>query len=263
MRTNAPLGLLTCYGFILLSVNSTLLAQTSGSTNVGDPAVSPGSPAASYTLSGIEHINYYSGLVDITIPTYVVGGRGSASVPVVIGVQRQWTVDPSNSPYTNQFAPQLCFFGPLNTPASLSIASTALYSGACGSGPYTTYLIYTASDGTQTMLRDTASNGQPQCPSGSGYANRGRIFQSSDGTNLTFVSNSDILDGYATGVVPALQGVLITRHGTRYTIGATGAGAGITGVEDRNGNAITFTSQSDASGNFTATAIDNLGRAQQ
>jgi hypothetical protein len=230
---------------------------------VGDPAAAPGNPSSSYDLSAIDHVNYYNGLVSITIPSYTVGGRGSASVPVVIGVQRQWTVDPSNSPYTTQSAPQLSFWGPLNEPGSLYLASTAAASGACGAGPYTTYVVYTASDGTQTILRDTAFNGQPQCLSQSGYADRGRVFQSSDGTNLTFISNTDIVDGYPSGVSPALQGVLIARDGTRYSIGPTGTGTGVTAVEDRNGNFLSFSTQSDASGNFTATVVDSLGRTEK
>ncbi len=104
------LALLTPCAFILPCTAPALHAQTSGGAGyggIGDPAVAPGSPPSSYALSGIEHINCYNGLVNITIPTYMVGGRGNVSLPVVILIQRQWSVSPPNTPTTST-TPLVC-----------------------------------------------------------------------------------------------------------------------------------------------------------
>lgn len=81
MRTDInplrQLALLIPCTFLLLAASSAIYGQSSG---IGDPAVASGNPSSSYDLSAVDHINYYNGLVSITIPTYTVGGRGSASV---------------------------------------------------------------------------------------------------------------------------------------------------------------------------------------
>lgn len=260
---------------VALFAHNALWAQVSGSAGwggIGDPAMAPGSPSQSYSLSAIDQVNYYNGLVNITIPTYTLGGRGSATVPTTLAIQKQWTMYDATSPYTAQYEPSLSFSGPLNGSPALSFVTNSSSAASCPGGQsFVTYLAYITSAGTPVILRDAVYNGQPQCPTASGeiitgYADRGTVFQSSDGTNLTFVSNSDVSDGSTRGEPQGPQGVLITRNGTRYSIDyyplQPSPGAfGILGVEDRNGNVINFSNQKDSSGNFTVTATDSVGRS--
>jgi len=123
-------------------------------------------------------------------------------------------------------------------------------------GPILSYMVYTAADGTETVMRDLVSNGQPQdatlltCSQTYTPFDRGKVFQSSDGSDLTFVANSDVYDW---GPTPA--GTLITRDGTKYSFG----GNYISQIEDRNGNQISFAFSSTNSGGIY-TVTDPLGR---
>lgn len=272
-------GLIICAALLTASGAQAQISGTAGYGGIGDPATAPGAPSQSYSLSAIDNINYYNGLVNITIPAYTVGGRGSAVVPAVIAVQKQWAVENSggvSSPVSPEQAPSLSFFGASIGSQVLSEVTTATPLSACPAGQaFTSYMVFTFPEGTQTILRDLVYNGQPQCPSGSAgnltYADRGRIFQSSDGTDLTFISNVDIVDGCNCYLPPVESpyfpaGVLLWRNGTRYLI-STGdvvpnpGSAGVTTVEDRNGNVITLSNQEDSSHNVTVTAIDAIGRA--
>jgi hypothetical protein len=60
---------------VVLLACGELFAQ-SGVGAIGDPAIAPGNPRTSYALSGIDHLNYYSGSVNFTIPLTTIGGRG-------------------------------------------------------------------------------------------------------------------------------------------------------------------------------------------
>ena len=80
------------------------------------------------------------------------------------------------------------------------VAARGAESTLVARAPNTTYIVWTSFDGTQTILKDTLSNGQEQgagvnsCGAISSYTpyNRGRIFHSSDGTDLTFVADQDV-----------------------------------------------------------------------
>jgi len=116
-------------------------------------------------------------------------------------------------------------------------------------GPYTTYLIWQAYDGTETILTDAPTNGAPQGANATCQQvqnqqtpNRGRTFHSKDGSNLLFIAGHDIIDGNYSNVT---DGTLILADGTRYSFSLDGY---VSKIEDRNGNLITFTFQATADG---------------
>ena len=48
--------------------------------------------SSSYALNGLDHINYYNGMMNVAIPLVTIGGRGEASRAITIPIQRQWEV---------------------------------------------------------------------------------------------------------------------------------------------------------------------------
>src|SRR5579875_264973 len=186
-----------------------------GNGGIGDPSAAAGSPSAqTYSIRDIEHLNYYSGSVNFTIPLASVSGRGSAVHPIFIPIQRQWFVTTLTDDYGDVwYEPESSgsgYWQPTNRGlGTVGIQSIGKYPGACyqqdqwgnywyvNGGPYVTYVIWTQPDGTQTILTDTKYNGQPQgangCPP-TNVQNRGRIFRSTDGSGVTFTSTADIVD---------------------------------------------------------------------
>lgn len=214
------------YSLTLLSVLSlSWVLRAQG--GLSDPAVAPGSPASSYALSGLDHINYYNGLLNTTIPILTIGGRGAASRSIAIPIQRQWLVDnydEVNSPYTN-LAPNVAG---LYTSGYISVESAGGNSLSCYDnnsqqwspvGPYVTYITWTRFDGTKTVLVDTKSDGQEQganvtdCSSWQSYTqyDRGKVFRATDGSGMMFIADNDVID--QTGGMPS--GTLSMRDGTK------------------------------------------------
>lgn len=101
-----------------------------------------------------------------------------------------------------------------------------------------TRLTFTAPDGTESELRDTATNGQVltsgTCSTGQGPS-RGNVFVSTDASSMTFISDTPIYDTfYYNRIYPT--GYLMTRNGKRYRI-ESGI---VKWIRDRNGNQLTF-----------------------
>ena len=109
-----------------------------------------------------------------------------------------------------------------------------------------TRLTFITPDGTEHELRDAHTNGKPmlveqaRCsdPTGPG-AFRGKTFVSSDGSAMTFISDTDIYDRvlvnrFTGNYLFSPTGVLYLRDGTRYHI-ALGR---VDWIKDRNGNRI-------------------------
>ena len=243
----------------------TLWAQTGG---IGNPGEAPGTPAQSYALSGVDHVNYLNGKLNVSIPVLAIGGRGGASSSVSVPIEREWSVYNSSGVYGPSTAlwPTLApayALGTLNVVAdSANPFGCNLGGGSwAGFGPFTTNIVWTSGNGTQTILYDTAYNGEKKgadlqsCSQLAGYpyTNRGRTFRSMDGTDLTFVADADIYDGGNGGSIP---GTLITRDGVRRRFGSD---TFLNLVGDRNGNQINYTWSGTANGGIT-TATDPVGR---
>jgi hypothetical protein len=131
-------------------------------------------------------------------------------------------------------------------------------------GPYVTRMDFVAADGTQTILRDVKYDGQPQganvtnCNAVAGYTpvDRGKIFASSDGSDLVFVADQDVYDDKSSAFDGLLHqsGVLYFKDGTKYRLSGTGD---VTQIEDRNGNLVQLT-YDDNTGDITI--VDPLNR---
>jgi hypothetical protein len=210
---------------------------------------------------------------DIGALNQEINAAGATSLPISALIRTQWLFPQSGM--APQIAgspiPQISFFrdqksGDWNHQAVVTVAPQvqAAQSGTVceapgnayswAPGPYVLYLQVAAPDGTQVILRDMRYNGQPQGPSTCSLPfnpiDIGTVFQSSDGTNLTFVASSEVYINMTGGLFSpsCIDGVLIDRSGARYNV----AGCEITGIEDRNGDALTFNPGISASGVFTA-----------
>ena len=251
------------------TLTSAALAQTGG---VGNPSNAPGTPAASYALSGIDSVNYYNGHVNVSIPIRALGvGRGSAVRTAVAGVDRVW----SSSTLQTGTVPSSDLQPPSASVYALGSLRANFHSGnpyACpyydqegqvqyrGLGPFTTTMTWYTGNGTEVELLDLSLNGQQQgaevtdCAQLQAYqpANRGRVFRSTDGTDTIFVADADVIDGQTSGLI---NGKLILRDGTKFTFGFDSY---LTQVEDRNGNLLRFVfSRTDSGGIYGVSDVLN------
>lgn len=246
-------------------------AQTGG---IGDPGTARGTPRSSYALSGIDNINYYNGNLNVSIPIAAIGGLGEGSRAIKVTIEQQWAAYDAGGSYV-PFGKSQPTIAPVYAVGSLSAYTTGgpaicpvfnqdgSFSYYRSVGPFTTYITWDTGNGTSTVLTDVAFSGQPQganittCAQLNSYqqANRGRVFRSTDGSNLTFIADADVIDEQVSG---GIKGTLITAGGVRYRFSTEYSYLG--GISDRNGNAIQFSWQSTSSGDLY-TATDPLGRA--
>jgi|GEM_PF-3038403 len=238
---------------------------------IGDPALAPGSPSSSYALSGLDHVNYYNGLTNLTVPLNTIGGRGTVSQTMLETIQEQWNVviietiingtgHANNTPVASNPFGNVTNGGAIDIGFQGSNPTGCVTTGSNGqktyspSGTTLSYIIWTKVDGTQVILRDLKSNGQPQpvTSCGSTLYDRGTTFQSSDGSDTIFIASADVIDDQ-----PRVFGTIITRDGTRYQFSGAYNDGYQTGIEDRNGNLILFAEKSG-----TVVATDPLQRSQ-
>src|SRR6266498_1469718 len=227
------------------------IAQTTNNgTRVG---LMPGSPAGSYSLSDFEDINLYNGSLNFSLPILPIGERGGAGYAMKVNIQQSWSANLVPGSGLNDFFYQPVGIWPVNEgccvtaePRPFSISSPGslfIHQQADNECPAPTNvafahtdLRFTASDGTQYVLRDQIYDGQTRqmsCP-GPGV-NRGTVFVTRDGTAMTFVSDYPIEDSAYNGSGGA-SGHLWMRDGTCYRFD----GGGVTWIRDRNGNMVRF-----------------------
>lgn len=220
------------------------------------PALTPGTPAGSYALSGFESVNLFNGNLNFYLPLLGVGGRGKAQVPMMLNIQQRWRVigSPVCSPCGPVYVPTYNWwtgykpgYGPgvMEGRASES-GEQQDHSGAVWPQTTLTRFTFTAADGTEYELRDALSDGAPQPVDAGGFTpvffNRGATFITADGASATFVSCLPdgtlvpITDGDSVAAPIYPSGLLMLRDGTRYRID----GGLVSWMQDRNGNRITF-----------------------
>jgi RHS repeat-associated protein len=244
-----------------------------GYGGIGDPAIAPGTPASSYALSNVDHVNYYNGNLNVSIPILTIGGRGTVARPIAIPIERHWEAYTDGDGVYGAGSNLWTMMSGYYTSGFISVETTSAYPNTCllqdqygsyyweGVGPFLTYIVWHGVGGTETYLRDTKYNGQPQgadittCSQlPSSLPNRGRVFHSFDGSEISFVADADVIDGQGS---PSPTGTLITRDGTRYRLPS----GYVSQIEDRNGNLINFASQSTFSGGIY-TITDPVGRTE-
>lgn len=269
-----PHDRLVCFKYLIISVLFFLMPSLSAFGQSYVPsALKPGSTAGSSSLSGFETISPYSGNLNFSLPLIEAGGRGSNSIPIKLNVSQRWMTrewyDEQDGnrpyPYMEANAWNINYAG---KDIDLPVKVTGIQYGAsintscpAGGGIYSvtmTILTFTSPDGTGYQMRDRNSNGQPHQDNcnANGYS-RGTIFDTTDGSTATFISDTAIRDQPAAGYGEQVywlypSGNLITKDGTLYRI----ENGGFVWSKDRNGNKITLTYLSGS--NFKIT--DSLNR---
>src|SRR5713226_6914384 len=261
---------------LLLLSTSAASAQNTNPTDGSTPAgLKPGAPSGSYGLSGFDNINLYNGNLNFRLPLLSIGGRGGAGYTMMLPIEQHWTMDhygpdqdgfQSDTPNSNWWE----VITPGYYPGVMQQRQVGTLPHSCNRGSYSdlvylssfTRLTFTAADGTEYELVDVGTSGglHSNGCSTTQYS-RGKVFVSHDGSGATFISDSNVLDPllgdetsgpYNSWANVADNGYLFLKDGTRYRI----SGGYVTEIRDRNGNTITFTTNS--SGDLTIN--DSLNR---
>ena len=238
--------------------------STDGTTPL---ALQPGTPAGSYALSDLDHINPYNGALSFQLKLLSVAGRGAAGYTITFPIEQKWRIntlpiyqylyedgggpplpDPQVTyhyfPSANWWAGIKPGYGPGVLQGRVAQYDAQVCPDSMMRARFTlTRLTFTAPDGTEFELRDKQTDGTPAsvglCDVNG--SNRGRVFVSADGSAATFISDDNIVDYI---LVPNggndlfyPSGYLLMRDGTRYRFDD----GTVTWLRDRNGNKMTFT----------------------
>ncbi|MFY9571918.1 MAG: hypothetical protein WAV20_11010, partial [Blastocatellia bacterium] len=237
---------------VAVQAQTTTTSATDGTTPLG---IAPGAPAGSYPLSDIDVINLFNGQLNFRLPLYQVSGRGGANATLMLALnQQRWrvlhhvNVNLQTHEETHSYAPTTARWGGIEPGYGLAV----LQGRRSGDGAFIscqghvakhytrtlTRLTFTLQDGTEYELIDQLTGGKPAtyasiCGPGS---SRGTVFNTSDGTSATFISDSVISDAAFTDEYKTFtpSGFLMLRDGTRYRIDQ----GKVTWMRDRNGNQI-------------------------
>lgn len=234
--------------------------STDGTTT---PVIEPGAPAGSFALSGFDNVNLFNGNLNFSLPLLKIGGRGGAGFTLGLKIEKKWRVEYYRTPTGYQSCGQGCvqpIWGPQGQhyypnpnwwspdpgfgPGILVGRWGGISRGSCTiggpGGSIITTLTFITNDGSEIVLRDDLTNGQPTqltsayCSSNIG--NRGVNWHSVNGEGATFISDTVIRDSDMTGEFYP-SGYLMTRDGTRSRID----NGNLTWIRDRNGNKVSFT----------------------
>ncbi len=242
---------------VILFKSMAASTATDGSTPL---ALTPGAPAGSYPLSGLDQMNPYTGNISFSLSLLGIGGRGNTGYSITRTIEQHWRVDhvvltdgrELNVPIYNPWTPLDPGYGPG------VMYGRQVSDGFCSQGHQSaqtlTRLTFVTPDGTEHELVDKLTMGQPRssfCWAGLGFA-RGTVFVPTNGTAMTFVSDSTIYD-YQFGTTSLYPtGYLMMRGGTRMRI----VNGRTEWVRDRNGNQVSITYPTST----RMIATDPLGR---
>lgn len=221
-------------------------------TDGGTPAsLAPGSPQGAYAVTDFEHLSYFNGKLNFSLPLLGVSGRGDARMTVALAIQQHWTVGRGNGdlgfPRPDVWTKWKPNYGP-----GMMQGRTVAQGQPCTGNPTRkdqwslTRFTFTAPDGTEYEFRDKETKGEPihsVCTTVLPF--RGKVFQTADGTFASFVSDDDVYDDLIPGnanYVASVRnptGTMLLRDGTRYRI----QNGLVTWMRDRNGNRLEFIHQ--------------------
>jgi RHS repeat-associated protein len=235
------------------------------------------SKPSGYEVSYSGDINYYNGNVSFNLPLLTVGGRGEASYTMIASIgQQKWqvmvekelvTCNPSGCIYRNVYIPALYGESPVTnglSPGRMVVNHTGkYYTSSCPGGQAALYqrlttIIFSMPGGASVTLRDQLNDGRPMdgaaCSPTNG-PNRGTVFESWDGSGMTFISDSPIEDKWNVTAEGA-TGNLYLKNGVKYRI----ENGNVMKITDRNGNFINFTYNETSYPYSGFTATDSIGR---
>jgi YD repeat-containing protein len=205
-------------------------------------------------LSGFETLNLYNGNLNFRLPLLVVAGRGDARMTMTLAIERRFTVRKRGGSHELPVSYQVegDSWSPLKPgygPGVLGIRYAVQEVQKDAHGQVTkqrsvTRATFIAPDGSETELRDQALDGEPrEWRHGWPKINRGKVFNATDGSAATFLSDTDVVDVEgASSRGKAHQGRLLWRNGTEYRIGngLVGGRGLVHSIRDRNGNRMSF-----------------------
>lgn len=180
------------------------------------PAGAAGATVGSFPLSGFESVNPYSGGLNFSLPLITAGGRGEAAYTLRQNVETRWTLSRSETfnsfvsyakPNGTAFARMGFGPGVLETRVQEEFLLCPATAPPPGQGEQQSYrsrtlmiLHWSGSDGSESDLVDTLTNGEPrptqkvcnfnQVQGGDGTFNRGNQFVAQDGSGLTYVADA-------------------------------------------------------------------------
>ncbi len=269
-RARAIRNLFAGAALLILFVNGAG-AQTTSTTDGTTPSgIAPGSPSGSYALTNLDNINLYNGNLNIALPVLQIGGRGAAGYEMTLPLNvKSWHVqkiyDPINDAYKYRPTQNQWVMGAGLSPGALTgrqlgvdYQPTSCFGGTQRPNYPTkgiTTLTFVSSGETEQELRDLGTNGQP-LPQVSCFvgASRGTVFATTDGSAVTFVSDTAITDQIVTAAQTFYpSGYLLSPNGTRYRIDS----GRVSWIRDRNGNRVTFAYDTNSR---LSTITDSLSR---
>lgn len=254
------MSLCVTVGVLWGQVGGTSRFTTQGTT---PPAVAPGTPEGSYSLSGFDSINPYSRKLNISIPMLTVGGRGEAGYTMFLNLDQQWQVrtytDCTNgancvylqTPIPDWWSTSEVGYGP----GTLLGRYAPFDSVSCPSGAQTQDLLtrftLTESNGSEHELVDDSTKGKPfkgiEASNGNctyfGTNQRGPTFVSRNGQAMTFTANQTYSETSSVppsrpDSLPAIEpnGDLYMADGRAYKV-VLGL---VNQIKDRHGNKVSF-----------------------
>lgn len=240
------LGIALVAGAFLANATAQVNNPNSGSTPSG---LQPGAPTGSYSLSGFDNVNLYNGNLNFHLPLLGIGGRGNAKLQMMLAIDSvRWTVDNESEEGFELYTPNPNWWGGLKPgygPGVLQARRVLWQPLMAPLNKHTvTRMTFTGPDGSEVELRDKIKNGLAY----SGYSPvrlRGKIWHSTDGSSITFISDEPIYDQISSESENGFmypRGYLFMSDGTRYRIGnPDGTQLGLVRkIRDRNGNELSF-----------------------
>lgn len=268
MRGAGINGRISRLAILLAGVAGMVLAQSAYWTRgpadgTTPPVLAPGAPAGSYSLSGFERINTYTGHLNLSLPLLQIGGRGDVGFRMMATIDApRWTMETATNVQDRNATGSLDY----QHSTSAVVAEWTAYSAGYGPGMLIlkrigdgqadpqegrtarfattfTYVVFLQPDGSELALYDKLTGGSPTTYSDQSYeACRGTDFVARDGSAATFVSAALICDDPDPANYPDasetadVTGNLYFADGTRYAI----SGGLVQSIRDRNGNTISF-----------------------
>lgn len=289
---------------IFLTMSGQVLSQSLQSERLSDAVRY--NDSLGEAQGSLFNVNPFSGKPGFSMPLLNVSGRGEAGFTFNLSREGEWLVsgdrtlvcdEYGNPVYTYNNGYQEPVYEPTWQPAFSGLEErNGLYKATgYASGPgriqlgeetygsldrYSTKIVFTTASGSTHEFVDELTDGRPTPFVEGGlfneYTNRGRVFKTTDGSMMTFVSDIDIRDlisiqtiwCHHTCTYFPFSGFIYTKDGTRMRVDSIVfppygvRQSKITWIEDRNGNRTTF--EYNAEGGIHQTklkrVIDSIGR---
>ncbi len=184
------------YSFILIALVA-IFAYSTPAQRSAQMANQPGTPVGSYKLTDIDSVNLFSGNLNVSMPLAGLDGRGQADASVSMTIDNQWRLDELSAYHyalSNMLSENIVAVGHVMITSTLANTNEL-----CSEYPDYWYkhnlrIVVVGPDGSQMELVDPVKKGVQFEQCGYPAYNYGTVFQSTDGSFTTFVSDSNVTD---------------------------------------------------------------------